>query len=98
MNELEFTIITGLSGAGKTEAVRCFEDMGYFCIDNLPPTLILKMAELCSLPGSKIKKVDLVSDVRGGDFFDAPSEALREPKKKNITAKFFFWKHQMKLW
>ena len=87
---MEFTIITGLSGAGKTEAVRCFEDMGYFCIDNLPPTLILKMAELCSLPGSKIKKVALVSDVRGGEFFDALSEALRELKKKNINRQILF--------
>jgi len=81
-NDLEFTIITGLSGAGKTEAMRCFEDLGYFCIDNLPATLIPKMAELCTLPGSKIKKVALVSDVRGGEFFDALFESLRELKSK----------------
>src|SRR3990172_3020096 len=90
MNELEFTIITGLSGAGKTEAVRCFEDMGYFCIDNLPATLIPKMAELCTLPGSKIKKVALVCDVRGGEFFDALFESLRELKSKSIKYQILF--------
>ena len=47
MSENRFVIITGLSGAGKTQAMRCFEDLGYFCIDNLPPTLIPKFAELC---------------------------------------------------
>lgn len=88
--ELEFTVITGLSGAGKSEAVRCFEDMGFFCIDNLPTTLIPKMAELCSLPGSKIKKVALVSDVRGGEFFDALFESLRELKSKNIDYQILF--------
>jgi UPF0042 nucleotide-binding protein len=87
---LEFTIITGLSGAGKSEAIRCFEDMGYFCIDNLPASLIPKMAELCSLPGSKIKKVALVSDVRGGEFFDALFESLRELKSKDINYQILF--------
>jgi len=88
--DLEFTIITGLSGAGKSEAMRCFEDMGYFCIDNLPASLIPKMAELCSLPGSKIRKVALVSDVRGGEFFDALFESLRELKGKNISYQILF--------
>ncbi len=88
--DLEFTIITGLSGAGKSEAIRCFEDMGFFCIDNLPATLIPKMAELCSLPGSKIRKVALVSDVRGGEFFDALFESLRELKSKAIDYQILF--------
>jgi UPF0042 nucleotide-binding protein len=88
--ELEFNIITGLSGAGKSEAIRCFEDMGFFCIDNLPATLIPKMAELCSLPGSKIEKVALVSDVRGGEFFDALFESLRDLKGKDIKYQILF--------
>jgi len=90
VQNLEFTLITGLSGAGKSEAIRCFEDMGYFCIDNLPPTLIPKLAELCSLPGSKVRKVALVSDVRGGEFFDALFEALRELKGRNIKYQILF--------
>ncbi len=88
--ELEFTIITGLSGAGKSEAIRCFEDMGFFCIDNLPANLIPKMAELCSLPGSNIRRVALVSDVRGGEFFDALFESLRELKTKDIKYQILF--------
>lgn len=67
---IEFAVITGLSGAGKSETIKCFEDMGFFCIDNLPPSLIPKMAELCTLPGSKVKQVAVVCDVRGGEFFD----------------------------
>lgn len=90
IEKLEFTIITGLSGAGKTEAVRCFEDMGYFCIDNLPSTFIPKLAELCSLPGSRIGKVALVCDVRGGEFFDALFEALRELKSRDIGYQILF--------
>lgn len=88
--ELEFTIITGLSGAGKSEAIRCFEDIGFFCIDNLPANLIPKMAELCSLPGSNIRRVALVSDVRGGEFFDALFESLRELKNKDIKYQILF--------
>lgn len=84
MKDLEFTIITGLSGAGKSEAIRCFEDMGYFCIDNLPPTLIPKVAELLSLPGSKVRKVALVVDVRGREYFDKVWDALRELKGMQI--------------
>lgn len=67
---MRFVIITGLSGAGKTQAVRAFEDLGYFCVDNLPPTLISKFVEACSRGEGKIEKVALVIDIRGGAFFD----------------------------
>lgn len=75
---IEFAVITGLSGAGKSEAIKCFEDMGFFCIDNLPPSLIPKMAELATLPGSKVKQVAVVCDVRGGEFFDDLLEELQK--------------------
>jgi UPF0042 nucleotide-binding protein len=71
-------IITGLSGAGKTVAVQSLEDLGYFCIDNLPPALIPKFAELIVQSQGKIAKVALVCDIRGGDFFTTLFEALRE--------------------
>lgn len=87
---MEIVIITGLSGAGKSEAIRCFEDMGYFCIDNLPPALISKVVELCSLPGSKIENVALVMDVRGRAFFDTLANALSELKNKNIPHQIIF--------
>ncbi len=89
-SEVEFTIITGLSGAGKSEAARCFEDMGYFCVDNLPPTLVSRMAELCALPGSTIKKVALVSDVRGGRYFEDLQAALEYLKERDIAYRILF--------
>ncbi|WP_234123043.1 RNase adapter RapZ [Clostridium hydrogenum] len=67
---MRFVIVTGLSGAGKTQAVRSLEDLGYFCVDNLPPTLIPKFAEACFETKGKIDKIALVIDIRGGKFFD----------------------------
>ena len=67
---MRFVIVTGLSGAGKTQATRSLEDLGYFCVDNLPPKLISKFAEACMQSDGKIDKVALVIDIRGGVFFD----------------------------
>lgn len=88
--DLEFVIITGLSGAGRTEAMRCFEDMGYFCIDNLPPMLLSQLAELSSLPGSRIKKLAVVSDVRGGMFFNTLAEELAKLKAQGVRYQILF--------
>jgi UPF0042 nucleotide-binding protein len=74
---MRFVIVSGLSGAGKTQAVRCLEDLGYFCVDNLPPTLIVKFAEACSQTSGKIDKIALVVDIRGGEFFDDVFESLQ---------------------
>ncbi|MEW5947394.1 MAG: RNase adapter RapZ [bacterium] len=71
-----FYIITGLSGAGKTFANKCFEDMGYYCVDNLPPALIPNFAELCAHSTREITKAVLVLDIRGGRFFDDVFKAL----------------------
>ncbi|HYF10934.1 MAG TPA: RNase adapter RapZ, partial [Actinomycetota bacterium] len=78
-----FTIITGLSGAGRSEAARCLEDLGYFVVDNLPPALLPKMAELASRPGGP-GKVAIVLDVRGGVFFGELSKALAELDELSI--------------
>ncbi len=64
-----FTIITGLSGAGRSETAKCLEDLGYFVVDNLPPALLPKMAELASRPGAP-GRVVVVVDARGGVFFE----------------------------
>ncbi|MFB5677336.1 RNase adapter RapZ [Paenibacillus terreus] len=69
-------IITGMSGAGKTIAVQSLEDLGFFCVDNLPPVLIPKFAELIEQSNGKIGKVALVIDLRGREFFTALSESL----------------------
>mgnify|MGYP001184928879 CR=1 FL=1 len=73
---MRFVIVTGLSGAGKTLAIRYLEDMSFFCIDNLPPKLILKFAELCYQSEGKIDKIAIVVDIRGGGFFDDLFECL----------------------
>ena len=70
-----FTIVTGLSGAGRSEASKCLEDLGYFVVDNLPPALLTKMAELASKPGGP-GKVAVVVDARGGVFFGELSKGL----------------------
>ncbi|WP_026476705.1 RNase adapter RapZ [Alkaliphilus transvaalensis] len=67
---MRFVIVTGLSGAGKSQAVKHLEDFGYFCVDNLPPSLIPKFVELCHQTKGKIDKIALVVDIRGGLFFD----------------------------
>lgn len=74
---MRFVIVTGLSGAGKTQTTRALEDLGYFCVDNLPPKLISKFAEVCIQSGGNIEKVALVIDIRGGVFFDDFFESLK---------------------
>ncbi len=76
MYKERFVIITGLSGAGKSEAVRAFEDLGFFCVDNLPPMLIPKFAELAAQSEGKIDKIALVVDIRSREFFDKLFTAL----------------------
>lgn len=65
----EFVIITGLSGAGKTQAVHCLEDQGFYCVDNMPPALIPQFAELCAHSRGRVSRVAVVMDIRGGFFF-----------------------------
>ncbi len=67
--EGDLVLITGMSGAGRSEAIHTFEDLGYFCIDNLPPALIGQLVSLTALPGSRVRRIAVVCDVRGGDFF-----------------------------
>ncbi|EYE88601.1 glmZ(sRNA)-inactivating NTPase [Fervidicella metallireducens AeB] len=74
---MKFVIVTGLSGAGKTQAIRCLEDIGYFCIDNLPPALIPKFAEVTMQTDGKIQKIALVVDIRGGKFFNDLFKSLK---------------------
>ena len=85
---MKFVIVTGLSGSGKSEAMRSLEDMGFYCVDNLPPALIPKFAELCYQSNSTIDKVALGIDVRGRKFFKALHESLnvlRKDKYPNIS-------------
>lgn len=85
---MKFVIVTGLSGSGKSETMRALEDMGFYCVDNLPPALITKFAELCYQPNSSIDKVALGIDIRGRKFFEALHESLSYLRKAN-------YKHEM---
>src|SRR5437763_16352367 len=67
---VELVVITGNSGAGKSEAIAAFEDGGYFCVDNLPPRMIGGLGELFRHEGSGVQKAAVVTDVRGGEYFD----------------------------
>jgi len=73
---IRFVIITGVSGAGKSYAIKCFEDLGYFCVDNLPTTLIPTFAELCAQSSRDIRKIALGVDVREGEYLAHLLDAL----------------------
>jgi len=87
---MQITIITGLSGAGKSQAVKALEDLGYYCVDNIPPVLVPKFAELCLNSTAGIDRVGLVIDIRGGRFFDDIFESLDELKRKNMPFSILF--------
>ncbi len=88
--KLELVVVTGLSGAGRTEAVRALEDMGYFCIDNLPPAFILNVVELFSLEGSRVKQIAVVSDVRSHEYFPQLYRVLEELKAMGVKFQILF--------
>lgn len=85
-----FTIITGLSGAGRSEAAKVLEDLGYFVIDNLPPPLIERMAALVIDPRSKIRQVALAVGGSGAEFFPELEKALAELKDRGIDYRILF--------
>lgn len=85
---MRVVIITGLSGAGKSHALNCFEDLGYYCVDNMPPTLIPKFTEL--FMQSENRKVALVCDMRGAAFFEDLFVALNELQDSNTDYEILF--------
>lgn len=90
MERFRFVIITGMSGAGKTNFLQKLEDMGYYCVDNLPPVLIARFADLCWKSTSNTRHVAVVTDIRGGSFFDALPQALNELKRRGIPHEVVF--------
>lgn len=87
---MKFLIITGMSGAGKSSAMRVLEDIGYYCVDNMPPALIPKFAEVCSHSSRNIERVALVIDLRGGDMFNELFDSLNELKEAKIEYEILF--------
>ena len=87
---VELVVITGYSGAGKSETIAAFEDGGYFCVDNLPPRMIGALGELFSFDGSGVERAAVVSDVRGGEYFDDLIAVLDELKSSGLDLKVLF--------
>lgn len=85
-----FLIITGLSGAGKTHAARALEDLGFFCVDNLPPVLLSRFAKICLEAETQINRIALVMDVRGGGFFDDLFRALEEMRENGYPYEILY--------
>ncbi|MDD2295290.1 MAG: RNase adapter RapZ [Eubacteriales bacterium] len=87
---MEFIIVTGLSGAGKSHAVRCLEDLGYYAIDNMPPQLIREFVGLVKRTSGGVEKIAFVADIRGGRFFDDLRESLDYLETEGIEYKIMF--------
>jgi len=87
---LELTVITGLSGAGRSEAAKAFEDMGWFVVDNLPPSLLGTMAELVTRSQGAVSRVAVVVDVRGRAFFSDLRAGLDELAAKGVHRRILF--------
>lgn len=90
MKTNRFVIITGLSGAGKSVAIKCFEDLDFFCVDNIPPQLIPKFSEMCLKSQGKLSKIAFVVDIRGEIFFQELDQSLRELESMNIHPEILF--------
>jgi UPF0042 nucleotide-binding protein len=90
MTPIAFVVITGLSGAGKSYAIKCFEDMGFFCVDNLPTTLIPTFADLVARADTQRGRVALGVDVREGEYLSHFLEALAELRKRGHNVEVLF--------
>jgi UPF0042 nucleotide-binding protein len=86
----DLVVITGFSGAGKSTAMAAFEDEGYFCVDNLPSEMIRSLVELFMHPGSKVGNAAVVSDVRGGSYFDGLAEMLEDLRRTGLKHRVLF--------
>ncbi|MFN2617613.1 MAG: RNase adapter RapZ [Thermoleophilaceae bacterium] len=86
----DFVVITGFSGAGKSQAMACFEDAGYFCVDNLPPEMVGSLADLFGHEGSKVERAAVVCDARAGDFPEGLLSVLDALNERGIPHRLLF--------
>jgi len=86
----DFVLITGFSGAGKSQAMAAFEDAGYFCVDNLPPEMIASLADLFAHEGSKVERAAVVCDVRGGTYFEGIAHVLGQLEERGLRHRVLF--------
>jgi UPF0042 nucleotide-binding protein len=86
----DLVVITGFSGAGKSTAMAAFEDEGYFCVDNLPPEMILSLVNLFMHEGSKVARAAVVCDARGGTYFDGLTAMLEGLRTSGVRHRVLF--------
>lgn len=89
--DLEIVVLSGMSGAGKTAALHCFEDLGYFCVDNMPPPLIEPFVELCERAGPEHSRVALVVDARTRDFLARLEHVLSSLRQRGRATEVLFF-------
>ena len=87
---MEFVIITGMSGAGKSQAMKAMEDLKYYCIDNLPPALLWDFVELCLESKKNIDRLAVVVDIRAGEFFEDLFASLNDLREKGVSYKILY--------
>src|SRR6476660_7823794 len=86
----DLVVITGFSGAGKSTAMAAFEDEGYFCVDNLPSEMIRTLVELFMHEGSEVRRAAVVSDVRGGSYFEGMIAMLDDLRTMGVNHRVLF--------
>lgn len=87
---MRFVVVTGMSGGGKSTALKMLEDTGFYCVDNLPVSLIDKFVELIATPGSEITRVALGLDVRAGHFFTEASDVIKKQREKGYQFEILY--------
>lgn len=87
---MNFLLITGMSGAGKSNAANALEDIGYYCVDNIPPAIIPPLVTLSQAGSTQLRNIAIVTDIRGGDHFKDVYRVLKELEAQNISYKILF--------
>lgn len=87
---MELLIVTGMSGAGKSQAANVLEDIGFYCVDNIPPAIIPSFVELSARSGDLLNKMAIVTDMRGGILFDEIENVLESLRNNHIEYKILF--------
>jgi len=87
---MKLLIITGMSGAGKSQAANAIEDMGFYCVNNIPPAIIPSFLSLSEMGNEELKRIAVVTDIRGGDMFKQIPEVLKVLREKNVDYKILF--------
>lgn len=87
---MDFIIVTGLSGSGKSSVINVLEDIGFYCVDNMPPELIPKFTDICARSDGKIDKIAIVTDIRGGDLFLKLNDIITNMQEQGMKIKILF--------